>query len=161
MHAQSVPWIGQRIRQLRKEKGLSQRDIERATSMKSAYTSRVETGRTVPSVASLERFASALSVPLYQLFLDPSGQSAERRPVMQNGDNRTEGFLQLLQRYVHGMGPSHRALVLGLAKLLALNNSNEPLPQAPPLEIHAKRRGRPRITDGAANQRPRAQQDLS
>lgn len=90
MHAQNVPWIGEMIRQLRKKKGLSQRDIERATGMRSAYLSRVKHSHAVPSNESLERFASALSVPLYQFFLDPSGPSPDRSPVTKAQDNKAE-----------------------------------------------------------------------
>ncbi len=60
--------IGQRIRQLRQRKGLSQGDIEKASGLLRCYISRVEHGHTMPSVATLERFATALNVPLYRLF---------------------------------------------------------------------------------------------
>ena len=63
-------FIGKRIRQLREEKGLSQGDIEAVSGMLRAYISRVEHGHTVPSLDSLERFAVALDVPLYQLFCE-------------------------------------------------------------------------------------------
>jgi transcriptional regulator with XRE-family HTH domain len=35
-----------------------------------AYVSRVENGHTVPAVETLEKFARALEVPMYQLFYD-------------------------------------------------------------------------------------------
>lgn len=60
--------IGARIRQLREQKGLSQGDIERMTGLLRCYTSRVENGHTVPSLETLERFAAALGIPLYELF---------------------------------------------------------------------------------------------
>lgn len=118
MHAQLAPWIGQVILRFRKEKRLTQMDIARATGMRSAYISRVETGKTVPSVASVERFAAVLGVPLYQFFLDPAGQ------MPREGDDKGEGLFPLLQGYVHRMEPSERALVLGLAKRLAARNSD-------------------------------------
>lgn len=113
MHTQLLPWIGQKIRQFRKERGLSQMDIARATGMRSGYISRVENGKTVPSVASVERFAAVLGVPLYQFFRDPTGQ------VPRAGDDKGEGLFALLQEYVHLMERSDRALVLGVAKRLA------------------------------------------
>ena len=61
-------FIGSRIRQLRQQKGLSQGDIEEATGLLRCYISRVEHGHTVPSLETLERFAAAFDVPLYQLF---------------------------------------------------------------------------------------------
>src|SRR5579863_6222062 len=62
--------IGQRLRVLREEKKLSQGDIEKKTGLLRCYVSRVENGHTVPAVETLEKFARALEVPLYQLFYD-------------------------------------------------------------------------------------------
>ena len=61
--------IGARIRELRETKGLSQGDIEKSTGLLRCYTSRVENGHTVPSLETLERFASGLGIPLFQLFV--------------------------------------------------------------------------------------------
>jgi transcriptional regulator with XRE-family HTH domain len=62
--------IGERLRQIREEKKLSQGDIERKTRLLRCYISRVENGHTVPSVETLQKFAHALEVPMYQLFYD-------------------------------------------------------------------------------------------
>jgi transcriptional regulator with XRE-family HTH domain len=45
-------------------------DQERRTGLSRAYTSRVENGHTVPGVATLEKYAGALGVPLYRFFTD-------------------------------------------------------------------------------------------
>jgi transcriptional regulator with XRE-family HTH domain len=62
--------IGERLRALREEKNLSQGDIEKKTGLLRCYVSRVENGHTVPAVETLEKFARALEVPMYQLFYD-------------------------------------------------------------------------------------------
>jgi len=62
--------IGDRLRALRKEKELSQGDIERRSGLRRCYISRVENGYTVPAVETLEKMAGALEVPLYQLFYE-------------------------------------------------------------------------------------------
>jgi transcriptional regulator with XRE-family HTH domain len=62
--------IGNRLRELREEKKLSQGDIEKKTGLLRCYVSRVENGHTVPAVETLEKFARALDVPMYQLFYD-------------------------------------------------------------------------------------------
>ena len=62
--------IGDRLRSLREEKKLSQGDIEKKTGLLRCYVSRVENGHTVPAVETLEKFARALEVPMYQLFYD-------------------------------------------------------------------------------------------
>jgi transcriptional regulator with XRE-family HTH domain len=62
--------IGDRLRALREQKNFSQGEIEKRTGMLRCYISRVENGHTVPAVETLEKFACALEVPLYQLFYD-------------------------------------------------------------------------------------------
>jgi transcriptional regulator with XRE-family HTH domain len=62
--------IGDRLRVLREQKKFSQGEIEKRTGLLRCYISRVENGHTVPAVETLEKFARALEVPLYQLFYD-------------------------------------------------------------------------------------------
>jgi transcriptional regulator with XRE-family HTH domain len=62
--------IGERLRALREEKKFSQGDIEKRTGLIRCYVSRVENGHTVPALETLEKFARAFEVPMYQLFYD-------------------------------------------------------------------------------------------
>jgi len=62
--------IGDRLRELREQKNLSQGEIEKRTGLLRCYISRVENGHTVPAVETLEKFAHALKVPLYQIFYE-------------------------------------------------------------------------------------------
>jgi transcriptional regulator with XRE-family HTH domain len=62
--------IGARLKQIREEKKMSQGIIEQRTGLLRCYVSRVENGFTVPAVETLEKFARALEIPLYQLFYD-------------------------------------------------------------------------------------------
>ena len=62
--------IGDRLRVLREQKKFSQGEVEKRTGLLRCYISRVENGHTVPAVETLEKFARALEVPLYQLFYD-------------------------------------------------------------------------------------------
>jgi len=71
--------IGDRLRDLRDQKKFSQGEIEKRTGLLRCYISRVENGHTVPAVETLEKFARALEVPLYQLFYD-----GERPPKLPN-----------------------------------------------------------------------------
>jgi transcriptional regulator with XRE-family HTH domain len=65
-----VMYIAERLRELRENKSLSQGDIEKRTGLLRCYISRVENGHTVPALETLEKFARALEVPLYQLFYE-------------------------------------------------------------------------------------------
>ncbi|MFZ0584286.1 MAG: helix-turn-helix transcriptional regulator [Candidatus Acidiferrales bacterium] len=62
--------IGDKLKELRATKKLSQGDIEKRTGLLRCYISRVENGHTVPSVDTLEKMARALEVPMYRLFTD-------------------------------------------------------------------------------------------
>jgi transcriptional regulator with XRE-family HTH domain len=56
--------IGDRLRELRDTKKLSQGDIEKRTGLLRCYISRVENGHTVPAIETLEKMARALEVPM-------------------------------------------------------------------------------------------------
>jgi transcriptional regulator with XRE-family HTH domain len=62
--------IGDRLRELREQKELSQGDIEHRTGLLRCYISRVENGHTTPAIETLEKMARALEVPMYQLFYE-------------------------------------------------------------------------------------------
>src|SRR5712692_9463904 len=78
--------IGDRVRALRETKNLSQREVEKRTGLLRAYISRVENGHTVPAIETLEKLASALGCPLYQLFYD-----GEEPPKLPNLPHRKAG----------------------------------------------------------------------
>lgn len=54
--------IGQNIKRIREEKGMSQGDIYRKLDMDRAYISRVESGFTNPTIETLAKIAGALGV---------------------------------------------------------------------------------------------------
>ena len=59
--------IGERLKDLRDQKKVSQGDVEKRTGLLRCYISRVENGHTVPSVETLEKMARALEIPTYRL----------------------------------------------------------------------------------------------
>ena len=78
--------ICDRLRRLREEKNFSQGEIEKRTGLLRCYISRVENGHTVPAIETLEKFARALEVPMYQLFYD-----GEEPPKLPNLPKRRTG----------------------------------------------------------------------
>src|ERR1700685_2964584 len=81
--------IGDRLRALREEKKLSQGDIEKRTGLLRCYVSRVKNGHTVPAIETLEKFARALDVPLYQLFYD--GDEPPKAAPLPKGSSEEKG----------------------------------------------------------------------
>ena len=68
--------VAERIKQIRKAKSLSQKEVTAAINMGTAQYSRIENGRTDPSISTLEKIAQALGVTLAELFAD-GGQPTE------------------------------------------------------------------------------------
>jgi len=56
--------IGDRLRELRESKKLSQGDVEKRTGLLRCYISRIENGHTVPAIETLEKMARAFEVPM-------------------------------------------------------------------------------------------------
>ncbi len=73
--------IGERLRSLRREKNMSQGDIEERTGLQRCYVSRVENGHTIPSLETLQETAHALEVPLYKFFYE--GEEPLQVPPLQ------------------------------------------------------------------------------
>ena len=125
--------IGKRIRELRQMKKLSQGDIEETTGMLRCYISRVENGHTVPSLETLERFASGLGVPLYQLFCEngnaPETPNLTPRKTLEElaKDDTAAGsedrFLAKIAQVSDRLMATDRKILLALAKKLATHVS--------------------------------------
>jgi transcriptional regulator with XRE-family HTH domain len=119
--------IGDRIRAIREAKDLSQGDIEERCGLLRVYVSRIENGHSVPSVETLEKFARALEVPLYQLFYE-----GKERPKLLHllerkaADEITWGttrkqihFWQKLRGRLARIKESDRRLLLAIAQKMA------------------------------------------
>ena len=121
--------IGRRIRQLREQREMSQGDIGERTGLQRCYISRVENGHTVPSLETLERFAVAFGVPLYQLLYSgdepPHTRSLKLRKSLEesigeSGEDAVDAqFLLKLSALLSGLAERDRDVFLSLAKRLA------------------------------------------
>jgi transcriptional regulator with XRE-family HTH domain len=120
--------IGSRLRTLREDKNLSQGDIEERTGLLRCYISRVENGHTVPSLETLERLASALEIPLYQLFYEgdnppPLPNLSKRHSTEELArDEETDKemrFFEKVRRLTAKIDEKDRQLLLYMAQKLA------------------------------------------
>jgi transcriptional regulator with XRE-family HTH domain len=117
--------IGDKLRALREAKNLSQGDIEKRTGLFRCYTSRVENGYTVPTIGTLEKYASALEVPLYRFFTDEVSVKVPKLPQLEadssswgNRGKEREAF-QKLARALARMHEQDRKLLLSMAQGMA------------------------------------------
>ena len=119
--------IGDRLREMREEKKLSQGDIEKRTGLFRCYISRVENGHTVPAIETLEKMARALEVPLYQLFYE--GEEPPQVPNLlkrKSPDENVWGssgkdarFLGKLRRLLGKSSEEDRKLLLHMTQKMA------------------------------------------
>jgi|ERR1700683_751040 len=84
--------IGDRLRILRDEKNLFQGDIQGRTDLFRCYISRVECGHTGPAIETIEKFARALEVPIYQLFYDGEQPPAATSVHTRASKNRKDEY---------------------------------------------------------------------
>jgi transcriptional regulator with XRE-family HTH domain len=117
--------IGNRLKELRDSKQLSQGDIEKRTGLLRCYISRVENGHTVPAVETLEKMARALEVPMYRLFHDGEAASSIRslkRPTDSEewgSKGKEADYLSKLRRLLAKMEPGDQKLLLHMAQKVA------------------------------------------
>jgi transcriptional regulator with XRE-family HTH domain len=126
--------LSERLRELREEKNLSQGDIEKRTGLLRCYISRVENGHTVPEIGTLEKFARAFKVPLYQLFYDwenpsqlPSTSTGKGTDDLAWGASRKQAvYLKKLRNWLSKMNDADRQTLLALVQRLATSRKRRP-----------------------------------
>lgn len=118
--------IGELIRQFRESKGLSQESVERRTGLRRHYISRLENGHTVPSIATLEKFAAAFEVPLYRFFYEGKEPPVKLDlPRAKSGESvwGTKGkeleYMRKLAEALCKIDERHRRLLMGMAQRMA------------------------------------------
>ena len=123
--------IGDRLRDMREQKKLSQGDIEKRTGLLRCYISRVENGHTVPAIETLEKLARALEVPLYHLFYDgDEPPKLPNLPKRKSSDDIAWGsggkdarFLNKLRRLLSKTEEADRKLLMYMAQKMARPNA--------------------------------------
>jgi transcriptional regulator with XRE-family HTH domain len=123
--------IGDRLKALREEKNLSQGDIEKRTGLLRCYISRVENTHTIPALETLEKFARALEVPMYELFYD--GEAPPKLPNLpkrKTGDDLAWGssgkdrkLLAQFRKLLSKTGEKDRRTLLFMAQKMARSSN--------------------------------------
>ncbi len=110
--------IGERIREFRQQRNLSQGDIEQKTGLLRCYLSRVENGHTTPSLQTLNKIARALDMPLAQFF-DAAQAGEPALPVL---SDEAVAFLTQIRRYATVLNEADRQQVLAMIKKMAFQD---------------------------------------
>jgi transcriptional regulator with XRE-family HTH domain len=108
----AVKNLGVRVREIRKERGLTQRVLARRMNVPRTYISKVEMGRVVPSLCTLWRIAAGFEVSVTYLLSDES----ERRRDDEIARILADPFLAEIAQMVDKLNAVHRALVLRVVR---------------------------------------------
>lgn len=95
--------VGQRIQAIRRGRRLTQQELSRRTGLAGPFLSRVENGRAVPSVVTLERLAAGMEISVGDLLGSKPGGFQTPCPVSHSG--------RCIAELIHQ--PSRRATPMG------------------------------------------------
>jgi len=112
--------IGDRLREMREEKKLSQGDIEKRTGLLRCYISRVENGHTVPSLETLAKIAEAMEIALADFF--PGAETPRDRDTQKMLGELSEDeirFLSEIKKYSTTLSDGDKRLVLAMIRKMA------------------------------------------
>lgn len=97
--------LGEKIRKLRKEKGLTQEQLAELVGVEPRHISRVEGGYSSPSVERLAVMANVLEVPIKELF-----------NFMQLSDSEIR--LRELETSIKGMSEEYQKIVFKIVRAM-------------------------------------------
>jgi transcriptional regulator with XRE-family HTH domain len=81
-------WLGQRLRQSRRQRQLSIRELASKAGLSVGMVSQIERGLSTPSLRSLRLLANTLAVPISWFFPDSPQALAERRYIVRSDQRR-------------------------------------------------------------------------
>lgn len=112
--------IGQIIRALRQEKGLSQEQLAHEADLDTSEVSRFERGQRRLSTTKLEAIAKALGTTPASLYAVAEGREPPPAPSLDEGDTTIDYSLEAVQlrRLVRDLDLEERRLLLDFGKLL-------------------------------------------
>jgi len=99
--------VAAQVKDIRKARHLSQRQLASRMQVPRTYISKIENGKAIPTLGSLERLASALEVDICQLVRD--GRSAREEEM---AEIFADPFLAELAQYLPRLEALHRSLIM-------------------------------------------------
>ena len=137
---ETVENIGQRIRQLRESRGMTQSQLQARSRVSRSYLSRIESGQMTPSLGTLEKISEALGVGLNRFFVPES-----------NGEALLEDpFIQGLRPFLRQLDWEQWQSILKRLQAISdhVSSSNghlRPAPQTPKMPQLARRTSHPTV----------------
>ena len=107
--------VAGQVRDIRKARHLSQRQLAGRMQVPRTYISKIENGKAIPTLGSLERLAAALDVDISQLVRDARSVRDEEVAAIFN-----DPFLAEIAALLSHLEPMHRTLFAGAVRDAAL-----------------------------------------
>jgi transcriptional regulator with XRE-family HTH domain len=107
--------VAGQVRDIRKARHLSQRQLAGRMQVPRTYISKIENGKAIPTLGSLERLASALEVDISQLVRDSRSVRDEEVAAI-----FADPFLAEIAALLPHLEPMHRTLFQGAVRDAAL-----------------------------------------
>ena len=112
--------IGQRVRALRLQRGLSQTELGNLISVTFQQVQKYEKGTNRISAGRLQRIAEVLGVPVAYFFAVPDDKQRAAAGAVHGGELlQTEGALRLARAYARIKEPGIRLQLLRLTEAIA------------------------------------------
>ena len=109
--------VAGKVREVRKARHLSQRQLASRMQVPRTYISKIENGKAIPTLGSLERLANALEVDICQLVRDGRSQRDE-----EVAEILADPFLAELALYLPQLEALQRSMLLNDARDRARNS---------------------------------------
>ncbi len=102
------------VKEIRKARHLSQRQLASRMQVPRTYISKIENGKAMPTLTSLERLADALEVEVCHLVRDGRSQRDEETAAI-----LSDPFLAEITSFLPQLEPLHRSMLLNQVRELA------------------------------------------
>jgi transcriptional regulator with XRE-family HTH domain len=113
LHAEGID-VARAVREIRNSRSLSQRQLAGRMNVPRTYISKIENGKAMPTLSSLERLAIALEVDICVLLRDArSRRQADVQAIM------SDPFLAEIASLVSGLDGFQRAMFLNQVREMA------------------------------------------
>jgi transcriptional regulator with XRE-family HTH domain len=107
--------VAGQVREIRRARHLSQRQLAGRMEVPRTYISKIENGKAIPTLGSLERLAAALGVDVCQLVRDARSRRDEEVTAVLD-----DTLLAEIAALLPSLSPLHRSLVSEAAREMAL-----------------------------------------
>lgn len=118
----ALPNVAEAIRSLRRQQGLSQRELAQRMQVPRTYVSKIENDKATPTIGSLERLAAAMETSVATILRCTGNAGADERIR----ELLSDSFIQQLVPHVVQLRPVQMNHILNEIRLMASASKTQP-----------------------------------